>query len=407
MAFIVQTKPDIGDATRQEDLGTVIDNVNDLNSRVANTESGKSEIINGSFELFDDESQPVGWEVIVAAGNSGGVVTSGTETRHGQYAYKARNTAGATGGVELITEDFVPIGESLKLNLNWFMKISASGSLNTIAINYYEYDKSTLVSSDTLYSYSGVAIDWNYFSYDSIVPSGSRFCKVDAMLLNNSTIADTYIDGFELNANTNLPSVEIFSASSGTYAIPNYVNSLVMELQAGGAGGGGGGGSNIPTYTYYPGGGGGGGGYAKYYLTDIPSYSVATIVIGAGGAAGGGNQTGNGGNGSAGGDTVVYLNGVTYTVAGGSGGAGGNPGTGGVGGVVANGTNKLGISGGAGSNKTADTNASAGGCGGQSYFGRGTSVGDAVGYGAGGTGGNPWGNGKVGTSGIAIFSNFQ
>lgn len=102
--------------------------------------------------------------------------------------------------------------------------------------------------------------------------------------------------------------------TSGTYTAPI---TGWYKITIKGGGGGGAGGSSQGNNIGLGGGGGGEGGTTIAYERMIAG-NTATVVIGAGGTAGVGASTGtNGGNG---GNTIVSINGSTYTANGGGGG---------------------------------------------------------------------------------------
>jgi hypothetical protein len=209
---------------------------------------------------------------------------------------------------------------------------------------------------------------------------------------------------------------------NNTYTVQEGITSILVDwLMAGGGGGG--------TGTQVgPGGGGGGGGsggYQNNLIIPVTTGDTISVVVGAGGAGGIGQNFGPyGRSGSAGGDTVIYRNGVEiYRSFGGQGGQGcvniNKNGTltspGGTGGAP------NGNPGGTGAAGTSDYASSTGGDGASSPLGAGGQGGalgyghvegnPGTGFGAGGGGGgsydrsgpHEW-NGGNGTGGYVKFT---
>jgi hypothetical protein len=182
--------------------------------------------------------------------------------------------------------------------------------------------------------------------------------------------------------------------TSGTFDVPEGVNTVWVTLVGGGGGGGGGAGGGTG------GGGGGGAAYLAYPLSvDQPSYS---ITVGNGGN-GGTNNAGNGGNG---GDSSF---GSLLVANGGQGGGGGQSGSFGQGGTAGAG----GMAGQRGAPNSNNTN-NCPGAGGSSVFGSGGYCaqtisnggvgGSGSGYGGGGSaGGNAGVGGSAGGAGSSGF----
>lgn len=172
-----------------------------------------------------------------------------------------------------------------------------------------------------------------------------------------------------------------WTASSGTFTIPEGVTSIQIECWgAGGAGGGAGGSLNVT------GRGGGGGAYARVNTLDVVPGETLTITVGAGGAGANNN------NGGAGGNSLVTYNSLTVALA-----------AGGAGGTTASGNNGGTTPGGLAANCIGDV-AYGGGLGGGGGFGGGGGGGGAAGTsvtgGNGGTGSSVEAGGTGGAGGL-------
>jgi hypothetical protein len=188
------------------------------------------------------------------------------------------------------------------------------------------------------------------------------------------------------------PTMQVFTAS-GTYTKPSGISAIIVELVGGGGGGGDGGSA---------GGGAGAGGYSRKRILAASVGTTETVTIGAGGA--GGASTGTaGGTTSFGSHCSATGGAATSGVGGGTGGAGSD--------------GDINITGGSGSPGIPgfDTNKSASGTGGASYFGGGgagvsnvadSSGNNGVAYGSGGSGSIGTGTGGTGAGGICIVTEF-
>jgi|GEM_PF-3800009 len=242
--------------------------------------------------------------------------------------------------------------------------------------------------------------------------SGIRY-TVQVYEFTGATTAAAYI----LTSNLNNPALFNFYTSTGTFTVPNGINSVFVQAWGGGAGGGEGPSGNAGS-------GGGGGAFASGNAS--VSFGVnPTVTVGTGGAAGDDDDNGavglpsslgtavvaaggsvdNAGGISAGG-TIAGSTGLTR-IAGGNGGAGdasGGDGGGGGGssgstGTVADGVSSLGTTtGGAGGNGT-DGDGGKGGDASATNAVAGTYPG-----GGGGGRGDNGGTGAVGAPGLVIVS---
>ena len=128
---------------------------------------------------------------------------------------------------------------------------------------------------------------------------------------NGSTWASVALSNSVTGTRIRAPQV-LTNTAGGTYTTPAGCGHILIEMIGAGGGGGGNSASSAPSY----GGGGGGSVFATKYVSVSPSTGY-TYAVGSGGSAGGGASTG--GNG---GTTSITINGVTYSISGGTGGAG-------------------------------------------------------------------------------------
>ena len=131
--------------------------------------------------------------------------------------------------------------------------------------------------------------------------------------------------------------IQVFNAS-GTFVVPPYVTTIMVEVWGGGGGGGGSGSVSTNGFSGGNGGGGGGGGYGKDIISVTPGSNMVVTV----------------GSGGAGGANGVIILGVAL-----SGGTGGTGGTSSVGSVSA--TGGAGGQGGAAGSNNSNGNAGNGG----------------------------------------------
>lgn len=211
------------------------------------------------------------------------------------------------------------------------------------------------------------------------------------------------------------PSAQVFSGS-GTWTKPTGCTRIVIE-----AVGGGGAGGNVDgqgASTAGTGGGGGAGFHGETGFLDVSAVVSAAVTIGAAGAIAGGTSA----DGGSGGSTSITIGATTYTCGGGGGGggmvAGGTIGGSQDGGAGGTGTNVVGganigsvgvYNGNGATNTTSGAGASSPfGTGGRSRHQTSATASnglDAVGYGAGGSGGatNNTASNAVGGAGVGGY----
>lgn len=196
-------------------------------------------------------------------------------------------------------------------------------------------DPSWVVSGDTLYN-NGRRVGIGTSSPDTTLHVVGKLKYQDGtegegkVLQSDAAGNGTWVlPGSILPTNNGATVVEITASNTNAFVVPEGIHSIRIEA-LGGSGGGGGSGSaqltgtcpDFCTAVSGRGGGGGGGEYGASIIAVTPG-DVVGVTIGPGGAAGlGGNS--NGTAGTAGGATIVTLNGVpVLTVNGGAGGGGG------------------------------------------------------------------------------------
>ncbi|MEW6304701.1 MAG: hypothetical protein AB1705_14595 [Verrucomicrobiota bacterium] len=170
------TKLLVGAGISKAFLDALVDNLEDLNARVSVTHV----IPNGSFEqdTDGDGQAPDGWTKTVQTG--GAAAIDSTDSRHGKYSWKA--TTSGTGGAELKTTDFIPIGSLRTLQLSWDMKSSVADIQNIVRVYWFKADQTAYSTPSTeLYNNStSNPTSWTAFTRECAVPHADvKYCKIE------------------------------------------------------------------------------------------------------------------------------------------------------------------------------------------------------------------------------------
>ena len=336
MAFTTITKPSVGDATKKTAFAdAVIDNLNDLNSRVGSGSS--SGVPNGSFEAGDPD--PDSWTTTNLSGGSHTIENdTNSEQAHGADALNFTYGADANGGGYTETTDFAECAAGEYLKIAWKMMSSgATGAKHIVSFYWYKFDQSAsgVTTKTDAYSDTGNPDSWTQFYTEAVAPSDTKYYKIRITISDTSvtpSLGNTSIDDVRMVKG---PS-EVFNnvAEFNAAQTSSFRNVTAQCLWVEAIGGGGGGGTaNI--------GGGGGGEYAAGHFFAAATTAYA-VLVGAGGASGadGADTTFNS-------TTVVAVKGAKSAST-----AGGTGGTGGTGTITIDGqvghTNSEGAHGGAG-----------------------------------------------------------
>ena len=286
------TKPAIGDPTKKQAFSdAVVDDLNDLNSRV-NSLGSKSLVKNGSFEEDSDaDSIPDNWTRTTYTGGSFAIETSGPS--HGAKAIKFTRASGGGNGGGYIDSDYFEVSEKRPLFLRWQHYCSAAGLKDTVQVFWFTAAKAACgTASTTIYSSTTNPTAWAVQMASAMPPSTARYAKVrltggytDTDVAGSSYWDDVSIlddcPNFTQTINYGTAGSFTFVAPPGCYA----VKATVVGSGGGGASGSGGGGG---------GGGAAGVGFAVVPVTPLASYTLTVAAVAA--AVGSGN--GNSGNSS-------------------------------------------------------------------------------------------------------------
>jgi hypothetical protein len=278
MSFTNQTKPTQGDATKKSDIDTLIDNVNDLNTRLlaVGTFIG---LKNASFESdTDSDGTPDSWAKTLYTGGS--FTLDSTDQQHGLKAAKFTSPGGAgNGGGYLETSDFFEVSPLDYYRLYWLMKSSVAGVNNKVQITFYTAAQASISTTD-LYDSSSNPTSWTPKTASVRPPSTARYAKIriTGCHTSSTTAGSTWFDDFWMSVAQYefQHRAEYNLAGSFVWKCPSGVTQARIT-----AIGGGGGGGNVSN-----GSGGGGGGGAARSVTVVSAGTSYTVTVGAGGAAG-------------------------------------------------------------------------------------------------------------------------
>jgi hypothetical protein len=303
MPFTNITKPTQGDATKKSLADVIIDDLNDLNTRLLAVGTIQG-LKNASFETdSDSDGIPDSWTRTLYTGGS--FTLDSTDQNHAAKAAKFTSPGGASnGGGYLDTTDFFEVSPLLWYRVEWLMKSSAAGVNNRVEMTFYDSAQAS-ISTESLYNSSSNPTSWTPFSRRVRPPATARYAKLrlTGCHTSSTTAGSTWFDNVVIIARQFDESVE-FTATGAWKAV--YTGLVRITC----IGGGGGGGSSSGS-------GGGGGGSARSVVS-VTAGTVYTITVGTGGTAnnGGNNTTANGVQGNGGGPGAS------------GGGAGGTGGTG-------------------------------------------------------------------------------
>ena len=194
MAFVSITKLEVGDPIKKSFLDTVVDNLDDLDSRQGISTVG--DIANASFETGNVGSQPSNW---TAGGSENGALSDTTDEQGlGTKGYKF-SWSGAVAEATLTSELF-PISGAGEYVLTWFYKSSAANNSIRVNVNYYQKDQTTAISNENLVNASsGWATTWTQDSERLTVPSAARWAAITLAADDNGSSGSVIFDGINLS----------------------------------------------------------------------------------------------------------------------------------------------------------------------------------------------------------------
>jgi len=177
MAFITITKPSVGNPTKRDLASDIIDNLNDLNSRIGS--GGSSGISNPSFENFTT-NDPDGWDVTETGGTQTIEDDDNTEQAHGAAAIKFTYPASASGGGYFETSDFYECAANEYLKIAWKMLgTSATGAKHIVRFYWHKHDQSASSTASTdAYSDTFNPTAWTQGYTEARVPSDAKYFKI-------------------------------------------------------------------------------------------------------------------------------------------------------------------------------------------------------------------------------------
>ena len=139
-----------------------------------------SKVPNGSFEIDSDaDGVPDQWDKDLYAGGSFSLQNADDDTSiHGAACAKFTHPGGASNGGGNLTSDYMECSGAKPLTVGFSLKVSATGAKNQVLVLYYDEDEVTVSADDTVYSGTSGPTSWTPYSYVSVPPSGSRYCKI-------------------------------------------------------------------------------------------------------------------------------------------------------------------------------------------------------------------------------------
>lgn len=340
MAFTSITKPSVGDATKKTAFAdAVIDNLNDLNSRVGSGSS--SGVPNGSFEAGDPD--PDSWTTTDTGGTHTIENDTNSEQAHGADALNFAYNADANGGGYTETTDFAECAAGEYLKIAWkMMSNSATGAKHIVSFYWYKFDQSASGTTKTdAYSDTGNPTAWTQFYTEAVAPTDAKYYKIRITISDTSvtpSAGNTSIDDVRMVTGPG----DVFNTFSeysieGTHYYYNVTEACLWVEAVGGGGDG-----SALSNAWGAGGGEYAAGYfiaaaATGYGLTVGSAANSTFNTNTVVAVKGTDSTGttSAAAGGTGGEGAITINGqTTVTVHGGKAGRGGGGGYGGPSGAA-------------------------------------------------------------------------
>jgi len=259
-------------------IGLFADIVNDLNflngvNTSAVDAGGAPLILNGSFESpsVATSTTPDSWTIV--NGNAGAAILINTDQNHGAQSLKfvRDTTAGHSGGTA--TSPFFNVSGGPTSNtgsayvLTFMIKSSRTDVSNTVVVNWYAADQSSL-SSTTVFSETTGTTAWTTYQYIITPPATACFGKVvlsgGTSTTTPASTASIMFDGVSACARPPFLQSSAFGSST-TFTIPNgcyWARVRIWGCRIGGTS------SSSPYF----------GGYCEKTFRTTPG-SVATITV--------------------------------------------------------------------------------------------------------------------------------
>ena len=280
MNFTHITKPSVKDPTTLDLFASpVIDDLEFLNANIALSQLAG--ILNGSFESPTQGANqpPVQWDLLnLGNGNSCQIETTAANVEHGAQAFSMTTGGGITGGCDIQTGNFYPIGEQQQLLVSWYMNSTAANILNQVYVHWYD-NTETLLSTTTLYNNATTnSLVWQLQQIPATAPAGARFFKLEVVGVNNTNAGTVYWDGFTYTWQVGTHGMLLITnTGAGTWTVPPAITNAVVEIVGGGGGG--------ASQSGILGTGGASGAWQKYLIAGLVPGSTVSYFVGAGGAS--------------------------------------------------------------------------------------------------------------------------
>lgn len=227
------TIPNVGDSTKQSLIAAIINALTTqgaIGNSVFNSSNGCPNLINGSFEL-DQDNNGIADNWTSAAYPSGTVALDNSSGNydHGAWAVKFTQASGggSNGGGTYTSNDFLPVSPNKNYALRFLTKSSVANFSNQVNILWYKADQtaSTTPSTTVWSDNSANPTSWAYRAGTATPPSDAFFCKVQIVggVVGNANTGSSWFDGvefFKLNQNYYNP--------GGSFTIPIYDNTFLM-----------------------------------------------------------------------------------------------------------------------------------------------------------------------------------
>jgi hypothetical protein len=230
MAFTIMTKPTLGTVVKKAAFADqVIDNLNDLNARMATVTTVA--IPNGSFEIESSTTGvPEGWTWTAYHGTSAiALDTTAANVASGAKSVKITHPGGATGGGYLASTDYIPVNPSEVRFLEFWLKNATANVVVQVYIDYYT-EAFGAVSSTTAYNSSSAVASLTKQTYVDTTPATAAWAKIRLVggHTSGTTAGDTYFDSVAFEPGL---ARRLLTATSNTAAQVG-TSSMSMQLNA-------------------------------------------------------------------------------------------------------------------------------------------------------------------------------
>lgn len=218
MAWTDIIAPVVGDATKKVSFAdAVIGNLVYLKANMGGSGSGGGSLItNGNFELDgDSDGIPDGWDLTEYTAGAFAL----DESTPGEGARGIKFTSpGATGGGDLQSTDFFPVGPGKSLCVDFVHYASVAGIHDLVEIRWYSTAlEADYISTSTIYdSISNPTSKTRTIGY-STPPSTARFAKLKLVGAknDNATAGIAYFDDVSIYTGPPVSTVVGFTTAAG------------------------------------------------------------------------------------------------------------------------------------------------------------------------------------------------